>query len=111
MRLRWPPDRIYPWRAFMRGFFLFITYTRPRRRTTRQFLSRVLADFKELRIFIGGSQVKMQCWRRYAAPSPPCQPALRAWPPGRRRHQTVIRFVQPSPVESPDNRVLRPESP
>src|SRR4051812_38970347 len=33
----------------MRGFFLLITYTRPRRRTTRQFLSRTLAERRLLR--------------------------------------------------------------
>ena len=31
---------------------MFSTYKRPRRRTTTQFLSRVLADFKLLRIFM-----------------------------------------------------------
>jgi hypothetical protein len=38
-----------PWRHFIRGFFLLITYTRPRRRTTRQFLSRTLAERRLLR--------------------------------------------------------------
>ena len=44
--------RAQPCRALKRGFFLLIRKTLPRRRTSLQFLSRVLADFRELRIFI-----------------------------------------------------------
>jgi hypothetical protein len=40
---------LQPWRAFILGFFLLMTYTRPRRRTTRQFLSRALAVRRLLR--------------------------------------------------------------
>lgn len=39
-----------PWRAFIRGFFLLMMYTRPRRRTTRQFLSRTFAALRLLRM-------------------------------------------------------------
>ena len=42
----------YPWRVFIRGLVLLITYTRPLRRTIRQFLSRFLADFSEFLIFM-----------------------------------------------------------
>jgi hypothetical protein len=41
-----------PWRALNRGLVLLITYTRPRRRTTRQSLCRVFIDFKEFTTFI-----------------------------------------------------------
>ena len=43
---------VYACLALKRGFFLLITNTVPRRRTTRQFLSRFFADFNELRTFI-----------------------------------------------------------
>jgi len=49
-----------PWRALKRGFFLLITYTRPLRRTTRQSLSRFLADFKELKTFMAVFPVQMR---------------------------------------------------
>ena len=42
----------YPWRVFIRGLDLLMTYTRPLRRTMRQFLSRFLADFSEFLIFM-----------------------------------------------------------
>ena len=43
---------VQPWRALNRGFFLLITYVRPRRRITRQSLSRFFSERRELRIFI-----------------------------------------------------------
>jgi hypothetical protein len=55
----WRSDPLdQPWRTFMRGFFLLMTYTRPRRRTTRQFLSRTLADFRLLRTLMGMGSVQ-----------------------------------------------------
>ena len=42
----------YPWRALKRGFFLLITYKRPRRRTTWQLRSRDFKVFNELATFI-----------------------------------------------------------
>jgi len=41
-----------PWRALKRGLRLLITKTRPLRRTTRQFLSRVFANFSEFLTFM-----------------------------------------------------------
>ena len=41
-----------PWRALKRGLRLLITKTRPLRRTTRQFLSRVFANFSEFLPFM-----------------------------------------------------------
>src|ERR1700722_4866469 len=43
-----------PCRALKRGLTLLITKTRPRRRTTRQFLSRFFSVFSELTIFMAG---------------------------------------------------------
>lgn len=43
---------VQPCRALKRGFFLLITYSRPRRRTTWQLRSRDFRVFKELATFI-----------------------------------------------------------
>ena len=49
-----PPDprKTQPCLTLKRGFFLLMTYTRPLRRTTRQSLSRIFADFREFLTFI-----------------------------------------------------------
>ncbi len=47
-----PGQEPQPWRALKRGFRLLMTYTRPRRRTTRQPFSRSFAVFSELMTFI-----------------------------------------------------------
>jgi hypothetical protein len=44
--------KFQPWRALNRRLTLFMTNTRPRRRTTRQFWSRFLSDLSELTTFI-----------------------------------------------------------
>ncbi len=44
--------RAQPWRALKRGFFLLITKTRPRRRTTWQFFSRFFAVLSEFTTFM-----------------------------------------------------------
>ena len=47
--------KVYPWRALKRGCVLFITYTLPLRRTTRQSRWRCLSERSEFLTFIAFS--------------------------------------------------------
>ncbi len=61
---------LQPWRALKRRWVLFMTYTRPLRRTTRQSRCRFLSERSEFLTFIGRLPISRRGVRLVVADTP-----------------------------------------